>query len=154
MRDCLSKTQQQIKQPSHVYSVIGELWGQYSNWNGQIALIRCLWRDQFLAETEEQRGAAGRRSRWEEEQVGVVRGGRREFGVSIVEFKTSSRLIFCFVLGLIYFMCRSDCIYINAPCVCSACWDRRGYQVFWSRVGVPDICEPPCGCWELNSDPM
>jgi hypothetical protein len=27
--------------------------------------------------------------------------------------------------------------------------DRGGHQIF-----IIDGCEPPCGCWELNSDPL
>ena len=30
----------------------------------------------------------------------------------------------------------------------------RGQKVIRSRTGVPDGCEPPCGFWELNPDPL
>jgi hypothetical protein len=28
-------------------------------------------------------------------------------------------------------------------------YSRRGHQIF-----VTDGCEPPCGCWDLNSGPL
>ena len=35
-------------------------------------------------------------------------------------------------------------------CLCVCLQARRGYQTDL----ISDGCEPPCGCWELNSGPL
>jgi hypothetical protein len=40
-------------------------------------------------------------------------------------------------------------IYLFIICVYTVAVFRRGHQIF-----VMDGCEPPCGCWDLNSGPL
>ena len=42
--------------------------------------------------------------------------------------------------------------YLCTTCMPGAMEDRKGRQI--SAVGVTDVWELPCGCWELNPGPL
>ena len=54
----------------------------------------------------------------------------------------------CSLLWALHFFLKKKKLFIWAHCCCLHTHQKRAYDP------IADVCEPPCGCWELNSGPL